>query len=148
MWFSKAKSEPEPEEPFFAWSSEEHSVGIGVFDQEHERLTLMMSRVHAALLKKQDRSLALRRLESLILETKNHFEHEEGIMGNISYAELEAHAAEHAALLREAAALFQKVQSGNLSALAIPSFLKAWLIPHMRNMDRKYAACMRRHGLR
>jgi hemerythrin-like metal-binding protein len=147
MWFSKSKPDAEPEVPFFAWIRGEHSVGITVFDQEHERLTAMMSQVHTALLKKQDRSLTLNHLELLIKETKVHFEHEEGVMRNVSYPDLEAHAAEHAALIREAMALFQKVQSGNLSALAIPTFLKAWLIPHMQTVDRKYAACLRRNGL-
>jgi hemerythrin-like metal-binding protein len=148
MWFSKSKPDAEPEVPFFAWIRGEHSVGITVFDQEHERLTDLMSQIHAALHKKHDRILILGRLEFLIKETKAHFEHEEGVMRNISYPDLEAHVAEHAALLREAAALFQKVQSGNLSATAIPEFLKAWLITHMQTTDRKYAASMRRHGVR
>lgn len=147
MWFSKSNPDPEPASPCFTWSREEHSVGVTVFDLEHERLCVLMGEVQVALLKKEDRSLTLRRLEALIQETKAHFEHEEGVMRNVSYADLEAHAAEHASLLREALALLQKVQSGNLSATAIPGFLKAWLVPHMQTTDRKYAACMRRNGL-
>ncbi|MFN7958175.1 MAG: bacteriohemerythrin [Holophagaceae bacterium] len=147
MWFSKPKPAPEPEAPFLVWTREEHSVGVERFDQEHERLVARMNQVHTALLKKQDRSLALEHLESLIQETKAHFEHEEGVMRNVSYPDLEAHAAEHAALTQAATALLQKVQSGSLSALAIPEFLKAWLVPHLQTVDRKYAACLRRNGL-
>ncbi len=148
MWFSKQTAAPESEEPFFAWSSEEHSVGIAVFDQEHQRLVALMSQVHLALMDKHDRTLALERLGFLIARTRAHFDHEEGVMGNIEFAEREPHVAEHTALIAQANALLQQVQNGSLSALAISRFLKDWLMPHIQTMDRKYAATMRRHGLR
>ncbi|MBK9796613.1 MAG: hemerythrin family protein [Holophagaceae bacterium] len=147
MWFSKQISAPEPKQPFFAWSSEEHSVGIRVFDQEHQRLVALMSQVHIALMEKHDRTLALERLEFLIAQARSHFDHEEGVMGNIEFAERDAHMAEHTALIEQANALLQKVQNGSLSALAISAFLKDWL-SHMQILDRKYVATMRRHGLR
>jgi len=148
MWFSKQPSAPEPEEPFFAWSGEEHSVGIAVFDQEHQRLAALMSQVHVALMEKHDRTLALERLGFLIAQARSHFDHEEGVMGNVGFAERAAHVAGTTALIARANALVQRVQIGSLSALAIPKFLKDWLVPHMRTMDRKYVATMRRHGLR
>ncbi len=148
MWFSKSKSIPETEVPFFVWSSEEHSVGVTVFDQEHERLVTLMGQIHATVQEKHDRALAQNLMESLIHQTQAHFEHEESVMDNIEFPEREAHVAEHAALIQQAKELLQKVQNGGISALAIPNFLKSWLIPHMQIMDRKYAAAMRRHGLR
>lgn len=146
MWF--LKSTPEPDVPFFAWSSAEHSVGITVFDQEHQRLATLMGQVHATLLEKHDRALALTLIESLIQETRAHFDHEERVMEELGFHEREAHAAEHATLIQEAKVQLQMFRSGTFSALAMPNFLKAWLIPHMQVTDRKYAACLRRHGFR
>ncbi len=146
MWFSK--SNPEPEAPFFTWSSSEYSVGVTVFDQEHERLANLMSQIHATLQKKHDRALALKLLESLIDETQTHFDHEERVMEEVSCPGREAHVAEHVTLIQEAKVHLHLFRSGAISTLAMPNFLKAWLIPHMQITDRKYAACMRRHGFR
>lgn len=145
-WFSRA--EPEPERPFFAWSKEDHSVGVVAFDQEHQRLAKLMSQIHATVHEDRDRDRAQRLLETLLYETGAHFAHEERVMEQVGYPEKEAHAAEHAALLLQAKELFQKFQSGNISALALPAFLKVWLISHMQDADRKYAAHMRRNGVR
>jgi hemerythrin-like metal-binding protein len=146
MWFSKGKPEPEP--PFFSWSAEEHSVGVSVFDQEHQRLAALMSQIHASLQTNHDRGKAQRLLESFIAMAQEHFDHEERIMANIDYPDLAAHAAEHEALMEQAKAMFQRVQHGNISALTIPGFLKTWLIHHMQQTDRKYAAHMRRNGMK
>ena len=148
MWFSKPAPSPEPEAPFFVWSSEEHTVGVAVFDKDHERLAILMSRINTTLQEKHDRALALKLMESLIYETQAHFDHEEWVMEQVAYPEREAHAAEHSALIQEVKILFQKFRIGGISALAIPNFIKAWLIPHMKGTDRKYAACLRRSGLR
>ena len=148
MWFSKPAPSPEHEAPFFAWSREEHGVGVAIFDQDHERLAVLMSRINTALQEKHDRALALRLMDSLIQETQAHFDHEEWVMEQVGYPDREAHAAEHSALIQEVKLLLQKFQKGGISALAVPNFLKAWFIPHMKSTDRKYAACLRRSGLR
>jgi hemerythrin-like metal-binding protein len=147
MWFSKPKSVPEVEAPFFAWTREEHSVGVTVFDRDHERIAALMSQIHTTLQVKHDRDQAQRLMETLIRETQAHFDHEEGVMLNVDYADREVHAAEHAALIQQAKTMLQKVHSGGVSALALPNFLKTWLIAHIQTMDRKYSACMRRNGL-
>ena len=146
MWFSRSKSNPEPEAPFFVWSKQTHSVGITVFDQEHQKLAALMNRVHAALKEKHDRDLALQLFHSLISETRAHFDHEERVMNEVSSPGREDHIEEHATLIREVQAQLQLLRNGAISSLAIPDFIKAWLIPHMQYTDRKYAASLRRHG--
>ena len=148
MWFSKPRSIPETAVPFFDWTSEDHSVGVSVFDKDHQRLAALMSQIHTTLQAKHDRDLAKKLMETLIHETQAHFDHEESVMMNVDYYEREAHAAEHAALIQQAKAMLQKVHGGGVSALALPNFLKTWLIAHIQTMDSKYSACMRRNGLR
>jgi hemerythrin-like metal-binding protein len=146
MWFSKNRTQPK--ERFFAWSDKEHSVGVAIFDVEHKHLTELMGKVHATLMEEHDRVRARQLMEELIQETRNHFIHEEGALAAAGYPELEAHAAEHAALLAQAQDLLRQFRAGGLSALAFPIFLKNWLIPHIQGVDRKYASILRRQGLR
>lgn len=146
MWFFR--SQPQPPAPFFEWSNPEHSTGVSMFDQEHRQLAAMISQVHAALVQERDRAKARQLMERLIHETRAHFVHEETVMAEASVPDLEAHGAEHAALLQEAHDLLRQFHAGSISALALPIFLKNWLIRHIQGTDRKYAPVLRRHGLR
>lgn len=145
MWFSKVK--PPAETPFFLWSDIEHSVGVGEFDHEHKRLAALMSEVHATLQLKHDRALALTLMENLITATRTHFAHEEQTLAEAGYPGLEAHAEEHQELIQQARDLMRQFKGGTISALALPTFLKNWLIPHIQGSDRKYAAHLRRRGV-
>ena len=107
-----------------------------------------MSQVHASLVKKRDRVRAQQLMETLIRETRAHFAHEEREMEAAGFPGREVHLAEHAVLLREAQDLLRQFLSGSLSAMALPNFLKNWLIPHIQGSDRKYAGTLRRHGVR
>jgi len=143
-----SQANPEPEAPFFVWSSAEHAIGVTVFDQEHQRLAALMSQVHDTLQAKEDRALAQNLMGALIYETWVHFDHEEKVMEEVGFHEREAHVAEHAALIQQAKGMLQKVQKGDISSQAMPDFLMTWLIPHIQVMDRKYAACLQNHGFR
>lgn len=143
-----SQANPEPETPFFAWSSAEHAIGVTIFDQEHQRLAALMSQVYDTLKAKEDRALAQNLMGALIYETWVHFDHEERVMEEVGFHEREAHVAEHAALIQQAKDLLQKVQKGDISSQAMPGFLMTWLIPHIQITDRKYAACLQSHGFR
>jgi hemerythrin len=145
MLFSKPVPEPKP--PLFVWSAQDHSVGVGIFDEEHQHLTTMMAQVHEALLEEHDRLRALKLVAQLMQETRVHFIHEEDAMKEAHFPDLKAHAAAHKALIAQAEKLFREFAKGSMSAMIFPSFLRDWLIPHMQNYDRKYSATLRRQGL-
>lgn len=142
MFFSKPKAEPS--EPFFLWSDTEHSVGVSRFDQDHRRIAELLNHVHKVLVMQRDRTQAVDLMEQLIAETRAHFHREEAALLDAGFPDLEAHQAEHVALLQEALDLVRRFNTGNVSALALPTFLKNWLISHIKGSDRKYAACLRR----
>ena len=146
MWFSKAKQPTE--EPFFPWSKEQYAIGVSLFDLEHERLAAIINEVHAVLTVDRDRPAAHLLMEKLIQQTREHFVHEERIMKETQFPDLEAHAAEHDALLNQAKELLRQFHEGRISALAFPAFLKSWLISHIQASDRKYAPAMKRGGIR
>jgi len=146
MWFSKPKLKPKP--PFFVWSAVDHSVGVAMFDGEHQHLTTLMARIHEAVQGGHDRHLALMLMEQLVQETRIHFAHEEEAMEKAHFPDLEAHVAEHRALIAQAQNLLRQFTIGATSATMFPSFLRDWLIPHMRDYDRKYSVTLRRQGIR
>lgn len=146
MWFSKDK--PQADSTFFSWSDQDHGVGVPAFDQEHQALARKLNQVHEALKHKPDRAKALQIMEEMLQETRAHFVHEEQAMEAAGYADREAHAAEHAALLLEARDLIHQFKGGAISALSLPTFLRKWLIPHIQQSDRKYKAALRQASLR
>jgi len=124
-----------------------YRVGIRRFDEEHERLAAMVSHLHSTMIVRRDKRLSLQVFARLIQETKRHFEAETALMQDLEYPGLEAHAREHAQLLEEAEHLSSQYNLGHISALALPAFLKKWLIAHIEGPDRAYTAFFRSHGI-
>jgi hemerythrin-like metal-binding protein len=144
MWFSRKPVTKEV--AFFPWSKGEYSIGLNVFDLEHERLAALISSVHEAVLVDRDRAKAGRLLEHLIEQTRAHFNHEERSMADVEFPGLQAHVEEHERLLTDLRGLLRQFQSGTLSAMALPKFLKEWLVPHIQDSDRLYAPVVKRFG--
>ena len=148
MPFFKPKRAPEPDPPFFAWLEGEHGTGIPTFDKEHQKIFMIISRIHARAHEERVRTPPLDLLDQLRLELTAHFSHEEQVMEEAGFPDRAGHAAEHAALVRELQDLLKRFHSGGISVLALPAFLKKWFVTHISDSDRKYAAHLRRNGFR
>jgi hemerythrin-like metal-binding protein len=72
---------------------------------------------------------------------REHFADEERLMEEHAYPDLEEHRRQHAGFIRVTSALVREFEGGKR---ALPSdlacFLGAWIIGHIKNTDRKYAA--------
>ena len=141
MFFKPA---PKPEPPFFPWLEEEYTVGIQRFDRTHQRLVARINDLHEAMMVKRDRTLATSMFTKLIQETRAHFVDEESVLTQFNFPDGEAHFAEHSDLIQEATEFLRKYEAGTLSALVLLNSLKAWLINHIKNSDRKYTSFLRR----
>lgn len=146
MSFFRSKPKPTPVEPFFPWIPADYSVGVTRLDQEHKRLADLVNEIHTALVLNRGRIQAAKLMEQLIQETRFHFSQEETALKAADYPALEPHMAEHRLLLQEADELLRQFQAGSISGMAFPTFLKNWLIGHIRDSDRKYSATLRRQG--
>jgi hemerythrin len=146
MFFSKSK--PPKALPFFEWLDEEHSIGVPVFDREHQKIFQLINDLHARAQDKHERTVPPALLEGLRAEVLAHFAHEEQVMEKTGFPGREAHLADHRALVQELQEMFRQFQTGGISVLALPLFLKKWFIKHLIESDRKYAAHLRSHGLR
>ena len=142
--FFKPAPKPEPPGPFFPWNQEEYTVGIERFDRAHQRLVARINNLHEAMVVKRDKLLATAVFNKLIQETRAHFVDEETILTQFDFPDTEGHFAEHSDLIREATEYLRKYEAGSLSALLLLNSLKAWLINHIKNSDRKYAGFLRR----
>jgi hemerythrin len=138
------KPTPKPQLPFFPWLEDEYTVGMPRFDQAHQRLVARINNLHEAMVVKRDRTLAASVFKKLLQETRVHFVDEEFILTQFNFPDSEAHFAEHSDLLQEATEFLRNYEAGNLSALVLLNSLKAWLINHIKNSDRKYTSFLRR----
>lgn len=130
---------------FLTWS-DDYCLGQRRFDQEHERLSAIIAHLHETMIVRRDTAVSLKVFDRLILETRKHFDGEVELMLEYGYPGLEAHALEHSRLLEEAQDLARKYQQGYISALALPSFLKKWLLAHIGGPDRDYVAFLKAKG--
>ena len=142
--FFRPAPRPEPPGPFFPWSQEEYTVGIERFDRAHQRLAARINDLHEAMVVRRDRTLATAVFTKFIHETRVHFVDEESILTQFNFPDSEDHFAEHSDLIHEATEFLRKYEAGNLSALVLLNSLKAWLINHIKNSDRKYTSFLRR----
>ena len=154
MLFFKPK--PKPEEPpppkpvanrpFFPWAPAELSVGVAAIDKDHKHLADLINQVHAALILERDRAHAAKIMEELLLDIRGHFFRDEQAMEETGYPDMDAHAAEHFLLLKEAKELARQLYAGTLSALVFPTFLRTWFIGHTKGSDRRYGDWKRETG--
>ena len=142
--FFKPAPKPLPPTSFFPWLEEEYTVGIPRFDRAHQRLVARINDLHEAMVVRRDRTLSAAVFTKLIHETRAHFVDEESILTQFNFPDTETHFAEHSDLLQEATDFLRKYEAGNLSALVLLNSLKAWLINHIKNSDRKYTSFLRR----
>ncbi len=126
--------------PYFTWS-DDLSVGVKKFDEEHKQLIAFVNQLHTGLLAGDAASKVYLVLEGLIDYTEIHFAHEEDLMIVHKYSDFENHKAEHEALVKKVLEFKNQLDDGKASfSIELMSFLKDWLINHINGTDKKYSA--------
>jgi hemerythrin-like metal-binding protein len=143
---SPATTGPAGSNTFMPWLPS-YAIGIRTFDEEHERLAGYVNHLHLTMVVRRDRGMSVQVFERLILETRKHFAHEEDLMADLAYPEAQEHRLEHVQLLDQLDEFFRLYRNGSMSALGLPVFLKAWLLTHIGEHDRRYVAFFRDHGV-
>jgi hemerythrin-like metal-binding protein len=143
--WSKSKPQPPPE-VFLLWTSD-LKIGIKQFDLEHQQMGVLINQLHTLMVIKRDRMGANQLGDMLLQATRTHFAHEETLLSEHHFPECEVHFQEHSTLIAELQDLQRQFKAGTLSALAMPTFLKKWLLDHIQNTDRKYVAYLRSKGV-
>ena len=123
----------------FEWN-DEFSTGIGTIDAQHRSLFGIARELHTAMAAGQARGVLSKILDRLVQYTSMHFAHEERLMRQYGYPELEAHLKEHGALTEQVLKFQADFRTGRaLITVQLLTFLKGWLEKHIKSADQRYA---------
>ncbi len=122
------------------------SVGVDIIDEQHQKWIEHYNNAVAAIEKHHEVAQISQSLEFLSDYTEVHFATEEKAMAESGYPELEEHKAKHNALRKTLAAMSEEfIEDGatDLLAESVETFLGNWLIKHIEEVDKRYAAFTR-----
>jgi methyl-accepting chemotaxis protein len=120
-------------------------VGIDTIDRQHHRLVDMVNGLYNAMRKRAAKTVVGPILEELARYTVEHFQTEEKLMEAAGYAELERHRQAHERLVEKVLDFKGRFDKGSATlTLDLMSFLSDWLVNHIKGVDRKYVADIKR----
>lgn len=124
--------------------NEDLSVGVEQIDADHKVLVALVNKV-------SDHGLGHKEVDAVLTEllayTLHHFRREEAMMAACGYPDLAAHQMAHENLATKAtqlAAAWKKSESPEL-IVELLDFLRAWLVKHIMEEDKKIASYARGH---
>jgi hemerythrin len=132
---------------FIGWDSE-FSVGVKSFDEEHQKLFGYVNKLHMGLVSGDSLSEMGKVLDGLIEYTASHFTHEELLMEENGYPDLTVHKKEHEDLVKMVSDFKVRYEQGKASfSLELMSFLKDWLMIHIKGTDMNYKSYFNAKGI-
>lgn len=125
---------------FVTWD-ETLDVGVAVFNEDHRRLVGYINDLHGGIVSGIGISQMTYVLDGLIDYTKEHFRREEELMAAHDYPGLKGHRREHYELMKQVGDFKSRLNEGKASfSLELMSFLKDWLVNHIKGTDMNYRA--------
>lgn len=121
------------------WDDEEYSVGVDLYDEQHQNLFDMLNELHDAMKEGRGKDAASEILAEMAEYTEYHFDSEERYMGEHGYDGLEEHEVRHEKFVGRVAEFRSDLDDGKLSLfMELLDFLKDWLANHIQKTDEKY----------
>lgn len=132
----------------YTWT-EDMSVGVREFDEHHQKLILLINKLHDSATSSDNKAVIENVLAELANYTVYHFFAEEEAMYDSGYPEAKQHADEHLKLTEQTFELihrFNNSQDVNLSEVL--EFLIKWLKNHILFTDKKYSSFFNEKGIK
>ncbi len=124
-----------------------YETRIESLDNEHRGLVDQINRLFQAILNKEVEEQLLPIFDELVTYTKQHFQHEEALLAEYNYPELESQQVEHKQLTQQVLDYRQKLEGGTaVSAQEVMGFLRKWLLEHIVKHDMKYGSYLESRG--
>jgi hemerythrin len=124
------------------------SVNVNEIDAQHQRLVEMLNQLHEMMRAGNAKGVIGPLLDDLIKYAATHFGTEEKYFDKFNFVYSASHKAEHKKFVDKILAFQADFKSGNaLLSMEIMSFLKDWLVNHIKGIDKKYTSCFNEHGL-
>ncbi|ABK43127.1 methyl-accepting chemotaxis sensory transducer [Magnetococcus marinus MC-1] len=119
-------------------------IGVAQMDKEHSQLVALINQLYHTILEGGSSKQGQPVLEALMRYTQDHFKHEEALLKQMHYPDLQAHMAEHRALIEQVQHFQQDFERGQASInLRLVGFLKDWLSNHILGSDKPYGTYVR-----
>lgn len=133
---------------YIEWD-DSYSVGIESIDLEHKKLVSLINRLQTAVDYSTGTEFEQEALDELVDYTKTHFGHEEELLQKNNYADLEAHKAEHANMIKKVESVIAEYRKNPDQSLSTAvDFLKNWLINHINGTDKRYTVHLHGRGVK
>ena len=117
-----------------------YRIGNEAIDAEHQEL---FKRVNA-FLQAQDKPARMACGMHLYQYTRKHFGHEEDLMRALHYPETDTHIELHNDLISRLNSVSESIANDTLDMTELAVFLSDWLLGHIRLVDSKLAAYVRK----
>ena len=122
-------------------------VGYPAIDDDHRKLVDLVNQLHVATRDGSGRQAVEATLVELVDYTSWHFRHEERLMQTSDYPGMENHKEEHGNLIARIQRIRDKFGNDDEEAPAeLNALIKTWLINHIYEVDKKFAAFLTDDG--
>ena len=134
---------------FMTWT-EEFSVGVAVFDEEHKNLVEVINRLYDGICGGNVQETLHRVTDDLIEHAIVHFRHEEMYFDDTRFPLAAEHKAMHEDLKKQVLAYRSEIdrRDSKLLAFEMLRFLREWLAQHIQIDDKKYGEYLNSKGIR
>lgn len=126
------------------------SVGIPEIDHDHKRFIFLVNDLNRSIVARWSLSGIKQRLQFIIEDAEQHFSHEEMLLLEWKYPDLESHAMRHEQIMQELHSVRENSISYGLELewIEVGLKIKGILIDHIVIDDMKYAEFYRSNILR
>jgi len=134
--------------PVMQWS-EQLSVKVELFDNEHKKLVELINKLFDAMTRREGHNVLDAILNELTDYTVSHFSHEEEAMKKYNFPGYAAHKKEHEDFVSKVADTKKKYEEGAIT-LTVPliEFLKSWVQEHILKSDMGYSTFLVNAGMK
>ena len=132
---------------FIEWNKT-YSVGVDLFDSQHQELVNAINELHQAMRDGKGNSVLESIINKLITYAGTHFQDEEKLFAEYSYPDSDKHIEEHKKFLEEVLSFQEDFKKEKLFlSVEILDFLKDWLIKHILASDKEYGPYLNSKGI-
>lgn len=121
-----------------SWS-DQYLIGNDLIDSEHQELFRLINDFHTQWLQTPKQRAIVRVLNPLIVYAEMHFRHEETIMRDAGFPQLDEHMAVHEAMIDTIFQLQKSYEEGSPRLeMDTMKFVKSWLLEHILKNDYRF----------
>ena len=123
-------------------------LNVRLIDEQHKELVDLINAFYESIRKKEPDTAILELLQGLLDYTRFHFTDEQDLMRKHNYPGLKHQLEEHKDFIQHISDCHQRISEGKLVvSLEITSYLRSWLIDHIKGTDKLLAEFLNQRGI-